>query len=345
MLRAIARGAQGLALLVPVAGCVLVVPAIEPKSSCTIAGSTSCATCLRSSCQAAIDTCCGDPGCSGSDGHSVVLDAVDACGNGDKDACATSLQEAGSGAAGAIRSCIRQSCDEACLAGATIAVKWTCDSPRAEESACARCIYRSCASRLDACCADSACSKNSVVQDDMSACVSGDEAGCAYARTRYDSGLDGALRTCIAQQCFTSCMGDGRPHASCEFYSGGAYCSCSDAEESAGPECSTTAVGGSCVVGKGGCTCGSYACGQGSYRDSCSCRFRGGSGGTSCRAPATGDGRCCLKLEDRGVSCECDDLGIGCSASTDEYAIDSCDQATVLAALREAGRVATRCSR
>lgn len=221
MVRALARGVQGLALLLPVAGCVLVVPAIEPKASCAIAGGTPCATCLRSSCQAPIDTCCGDPSCSGSDGHSEVLDAVDACGNGDKDACATSLQVAGSGAAGAIRSCIRQSCNDACLAGATIAVKWTCDSPRAEESACARCIYRSCASRLDACCADSACSKSSVVQADMSACVSGDEAGCAYSRTRYDSGLDGALRTCVADQCFTSCMGDGRPHASCQLYSGG----------------------------------------------------------------------------------------------------------------------------
>jgi hypothetical protein len=55
-------------------GCILAVPAFDHADHCAITGTSACATCLRKSCQPVIDGCCGDPKCSGGDGHSAVLD-------------------------------------------------------------------------------------------------------------------------------------------------------------------------------------------------------------------------------------------------------------------------------
>jgi hypothetical protein len=336
-------------------GCIVFVSPIDTGEHCTIAGDSSCAACIRTKCQPTVDACCSATSCSGSadDGRTnKLLDSVDACGRGDRNACITNLSTPRLGAEDeALRTCVTSECYAECVEGGTIGsssegrATWTCGLPRRTDKPCAACIYDECAKALDDCCADSACSKSSAIQKDIGACVAGDEPGCAYLGKGNTSGFDGVVRACIIDSCADKCMGDGRPHASCNLYSGGQYCACTNAETSKGPECSSAKVGGNCVVGKDGCTCGSYSCG--STTDGCSCNFEGGNEGTSCsirKDDPDSSAPCCIRLTDQGVSCKCSRYS-GCYASLDEYGISSCDRDVVLAALDTASRVVTRCSR
>jgi hypothetical protein len=334
-----------LAFVLPAMGCVLLVPDVAGDGTCRFEGETPCAACIRTRCQPGVDACCGDEACSGDDGHGATMAAIDACGSGNKDACASGFQNASPGAGVDLRACVASECQATCLEGATVTVPWTCDSPRTEEGACATCIYASCEDALDGCCGDRSCQRSREIQRDMSACVSGDEAGCAYLLSRSDFGLEGVLRGCIAKSCAAKCLGDGRPHNSCGLFSAGAYCSCSDAEESSGPECSVAAVGGHCVRGRKGCSCGAYSCGATSH--GCSCDFRGKDEelGTSCQLPARAEeGRCCLKVSDTTISCECTTLyTFACDSDRDEYSTSSCDLDVLLE--RIDALVVDRCSR
>ncbi len=340
-------------------GCVLLVSPIEPGDHCTIAGESACATCIRTKCQASIDTCCSTEGCgkSGIDtglfsiDSETVLDSVDACGRGDKNACISQLGSARSKAEEeAVRVCVTSTCNTECVEGGTIqgskttSLPWTCSLPRTSEKTCASCIYEKCATRLDRCCSDSSCADDTTLQKQVGACVAGDEPGCAYLYRQSDVGLEGTVYACIGESCAKECVGDGRPHASCTTYSGGKYCSCADAETSNGTSCTAAEVDGSCAVGKKGCTCGAYSCTSTTY--GCTCDFDGGGGDSTCSvAPKEGDDRCCIKLGERGVTCECSTTNTSCNPDYDEFVTTDCNESTVLAELRNAKRVVTSCSR
>jgi hypothetical protein len=371
LLGALATASLALALA-PTAGCVVVMPPLEHGEHCAFVGSGACATCLASSCQASIDACCSDKACAGDDGHSAVLDAVDACGGGDAAACAAHLGDAQgkSAGVGAVRACVTTTCRAACLGDVPVPVRWSCEAPRAaNDNACARCVLgqapgagddagspttsapasatpaTSCASALAECCDDASCQKSTSLADDVGRCVSGDAPGCAFLTTRSMSGFEGKVRACITKTCATECMGDGRLHESCSLEGGGAYCSCSDAEASGGAACSGAKVDGSdgtCVLGEKGCTCGHYACERSgsSASGGCSCDFRNGPGGsTRCDVARTNtgsgttDGVCCIKREDRGFSCACVDYLSSC-LGTGEYETPTCDLADVMPRLK-----------
>jgi hypothetical protein len=125
-------------------------------------------------------------------------------------------------------------------------------------------------------------------------------------------------------------------HESCDLYGGGAYCQCSDAEKSHGPDCSTTALssGGNCVLGEKGCTCGHYSCSSdtSSSLGGCSCSFHGDDSGTAkCDIQRSGDqGRCCIHREDSGFTCECKDYLSSCYTTSGEYPVASCNVEDVL---------------
>ena len=132
-----------LAFVLPAAGCVLLAPPIDHEAHCAFEGDTACATCLRESCQAPIDACCGDLTCAGPDGHWPVLDGLDACGRGDADGCAEGIGASGSGGVGpggggtgvldtaiAVRACVLSACKTACLGDADVTPVWSCDAPR-----------------------------------------------------------------------------------------------------------------------------------------------------------------------------------------------------------------------
>jgi hypothetical protein len=305
-------------------GCVLVVPPIDHTSGhCSVLGETACASCLRESCQASIDACCGDASCAGEDGHSAILDALDECGTGSASGCAAGIGKGESTAAASVRACVTGTCKAACLGDAAVKVDWSCTVARTKDTDCATCIYDSCASAIGQCCDDSSCRKSSDLADDLGACVGGDKPGCTYMLTKSESGFEGKVRACIAKSCADRCM-DDRPHQACSLESGGSYCSCTHAEKSSGPDCSVASLGGTCVLGEKGCTCGHYACSSGSS-DSCTCDFRGEAGsGTSCRA-RWNDSVCCLRREDRGFSCSCKSYQSTCSATLGEYPVPSCD--------------------
>lgn len=315
-------------------GCVLIVPPIDHTSGrCEITGSTACATCLRTSCQTAIDACCGDASCAGEEGHSAILDALDECGAGNPSTCAEGIGTGESTTAASVRTCVTGTCKEVCLGDAAVKVDWSCSVARTKDIPCSTCIYEKCDEALTQCCSDSSCSASSDLADDLGACTGGDAPGCTYLFTKSASGFEGKVRACIAKECATSCMGTRRTHQSCQLQAGGTYCSCRNAEKSSGPDCSTEAVGGGadvkCVLGNEGCTCGSYSCSSGTSSSStCSCGFRGdGEGSTSCRAPSRYGtaGRCCWKFTDSGPSCTCDEYTFACSETLDEHSIESCD--------------------
>lgn len=335
-------------------GCVLLVSPFEVGEHCTIAGDSACATCIRTKCQPAVDGCCASTSCAKRPTDTGlfeletedILDAIDACGRGDKNRCISELSTPKLDAEEeTLRACVTSTCNAECVEGGTISnpsgkrPTWTCALPRTSEKLCGKCLFANCAAQLDECCADSSCSKDSELKEDIGACIAGDEPGCAYLRKQSTTGIAGTVRQCITDACGEECFGDGRLYGSCELYSGGAYCSCSDAESPSGPECSAAKVGGSCVIGKNGCTCGTYSCS--STSDGCACDFGSDDGGgSSCSVPS-GEGVCCLSLDDRGVSCECSSLS---KCYGDEYDVQTCNQSDVLAALRGAGRVVTSCT-
>lgn len=331
----LALGIVTAALVVHATGCVMVVPPIEHGGQCAFSGATACAACLRVSCQSSINACCNDSSCNGGDGHSAVLDAVDACGNGNVSGCAEGIGDAESGTAGAVRTCVTTACRADCLGDVVVPVKWSCAAPRTEDNACATCVYDACGSTLDECCADSACAASSSLADDVGRCTSGDAPGCAYLTTKSTSGFEGKARACIIKSCASACMGEGRTHESCDLYSGGSYCECTDAEKSHGPDCSVASMGGNCVLGEKGCTCGHYACEQASSSlGGCTCSFRSGSGGsTRCDVERKNDeGVCCVRRESSGFTCECRTYLSSCLSNT-EWEVPTCNIEDALSAL------------
>lgn len=316
-------------------GCVLFVHPDEGGEHCAFRGTTACAACLKTKCQASIDACCRDASCANTSG---MLDTMDKCGEGSATSCANGLRTQSTGAAAAaVRDCASTQCGSECTTGATAPtepVEWKCDANRDHVTSCASCIYDSCTKQIDACCNDSYCSKyNSEIHKDMGACTTGDTAGCAYMATKGDSGLDGALRACIETNCAKPCIDDARPHQSCALSGGGTRCYCNDAEKSSGPDCSIAAVGGSCVLGQKGCSCGTYTCSSGSSSSgACSCSFSGDGSRTTCREPTSG-GRCCIKVDSQGVSCACELYTFPCDNQQFEFATDSCDKAVVMSQL------------
>ncbi len=323
----VARVLSSLPIVALLAGCVLITPPLDIGDHCGIQGDTDCAKCLRDSCQAPIDACCGSSTCAGAS----VLGDMDACGRGENPRCVDALATARTTKTEEdVRACASKSCRAVCTKGATgsggTQPKWTCTTAREPGNDCATCVYEKCGAHLDTCCADSSCKNDSTIQTDVGACVAGDAPGCVYGQTdnRSDSGQPGVVRKCILDSCRPFCFGDGYTHASCTLRSGGTYCDCADAEKSNGVTCDATVVGGLCVRGKEGCTCGNYACSSSS--DGCSCSFDGSAGGrTTCSLSTSAErGACCVKVEQRGLSCECSTYS-SCTASIGEYAIASCD--------------------
>lgn len=324
-----------LAFVVHATGCVMLVPPIEHAGQCRLEGASACATCLRTRCQTTIDACCSDRACNGGDGHSASLDALDACGAGNTTGCADGLGDAESGSAGAMRTCVTTTCKEACLGDVVVPVKWSCAAARTKDNACATCVYDSCGSTLDECCGDSSCTASTSLADDVGRCTSGDAPGCTYLTTKSTSGFEGKVRACITKSCGTACMGEGRTHESCNLYSGGSYCQCSDAEKSHGPDCSVASMGGHCVLGEKGCTCGHYACTESSSSlGGCSCSFHGGTGAsTKCDVERkNGQGVCCVHRDSTEFTCECKTY-LSSSCSGGEWIVPTCNIEDVLGAL------------
>lgn len=337
-------------LTVALVGCVLVVPPLDVSRTCAIEGASDCAACIRTSCQVEVNGCCGDEACARPTFGPSLLEAVDACGRGGSDACDEALRVGPQTAAGeAMRACIVKECPSSCAAGRAadggVTLRpWSCESPRTPTIDCARCVYSSCAEELDRCCSQPSCAADSEMKEDVAACVGGDVRGCAYSRQRSSAGEAGIVRRCLVESCGEACMGDGLPHTRCSIFGGGTSCSCSDAPTSGESECTSALVGGECVLGTAGCRCGSYSC-TSSYRK-CGCGFDGDAPGEPCTRGAVPEAtRCCLLLEDRGVSCVCDDWSESCEAERGEFSIESCEQSAVMAVLESANRVVTTCSR
>ncbi|MDB5220424.1 MAG: hypothetical protein JWO86_8351 [Myxococcaceae bacterium] len=326
-------------------GCILAVPAFDHADHCAIGGTGACAACLRKSCQPTIDGCCGDPVCSGADGHSAVLDGLDACGAGDANGCAAGLAQASPNAGGAVRSCVTTSCKAECVGDAVATAPWSCGNQVGGATPCGSCVLEGCATQIAECCGDSSCKSDSEVVEDIGACIGGDSGKCVYRLTNETSdGIAGKIRSCM-KKC-QSCFGSGLPHEVCDYRNSGSSCSCSAAEKSSGPACPGTTVTGDCVLGSKGCTCGHYACNASSSSlGGCSCSFDGDLSGNSeqcnvARSPDTGGGICCFKFETTGPTCTCKTYSSTCY--TDEREIASCDLADVKRAAASA--FVTSCS-
>lgn len=343
-------GLAAAAVALALGGCVLVVPPMEASRTCAIAGDTECAACIRASCQAEVNGCCGDRDCAAPVLGESLLAAVDTCGERGASACEDAMRIGFQTAAGeALRTCVLDECPSSCGSGAApdggASVRpWSCESPRAPTTDCARCVYASCGSAIDRCCGQPSCDSDGELEDDLAACVGGDARACAYVRQRSDAGEAGIVRRCLVDSCAEACMGDGLPHTRCSIFGGGTSCSCSDAPSSGDSECTAALVGGTCVLGRAGCRCGAYSC-TASYRK-CGCGFDGDAPGEPCsRATVPEARRCCVLLEDRGVSCLCDDWSDTCDVESGEFAIDSCEESAVMAVLESAKRVVPTCSR
>jgi hypothetical protein len=339
------RRALVLASLAVIGGCVLFIDPIETNDHCGIQGSGACADCLRRTCQTAIDRCCNTNACAGS----RMLPGIDACGRGEIAPCADilgapRLQENEED----LRSCAKVSCGQVCTQGSTGTgastnrAEWTCATARDPTTDCASCVYQSCATIIDSCCAESSCKIDSTIQTDMGACVSGDAPGCAFSRddSRGTTGQAGVLRKCLLEKCGTRCMGNGLPHTKCTLYSQGDYCQCSNDETAGTQKCNEQTIpGADCVLGTDGCTCGQYSCSDDTSGSGCSCSFTGGGVvGTSCTAPT--DRVCCVSQTTYGISCEC---RYSSCYGTDEVEISSCSKADVPTWADPA--VVTSCSR
>lgn len=324
-------------------GCIAFVTPIDAGDHCTIAGQTACATCIRTSCQAPVDACCGAKGCGlgltggglfgGIDeyGKSDVLEVLDRCGGGDASACASGLANERTGTEEkAVRACVTSSCVHECLGGDTGSTTWTCDLSRDGEGECGACFFAKCKVALDDCCADAYCAASSSVRELVGGCaVAEDPALCAYRYPKRDtSGFAGPVGKCMAESCATACFGDGTPHTECDLRSDGEYCVCTDAERSSGPACSKTG-GWECARWvSDGCTCGRYGCAQ--TGTGCNCELGPSDEGARC-APGS-SGRCCVyAAKGSAPRCKCDTSITACYADLGQYDIDDCDEATFLA--------------
>jgi hypothetical protein len=323
-------------------GCILAVPAFDHADHCAITGTSACATCLRKSCQPVIDGCCGDPKCSGGDGHSAVLDGLDSCAAGDANGCAAGLAQASPSAGGAVQSCVTTSCKAECVGDAVATAPWSCTNQVGGATPCGSCILETCAASIAECCGDSSCKIDSELAEDIGACVGGDAGKCVYRLINGTTErIAGKIHACM-RQC-RSCFGNGLPHEVCDYRGSGSSCSCSAAEKSSGPACPGTTVTGDCVLGTKGCTCGHYACRSSSTLGGCTCAFDGDVSGNSeeCNAPRTDPPSvCCLSFSATGPSCACEKYNTSCSSS--EYDVPSCNLADVKQA--PASSFVTSCS-
>ncbi len=327
--------------LLPASGCALVVTSFEHSEHCQVTGSSACGTCIRKVCQLPVDACCGDASCRGEDGHSAILDGLDACAAGDQSACALALATAATGPAAAAGTCVSTMCKEGCVGSAVVEVPWTCGSTPSKQQPCAKCVLESCASDIAECCASSPCKSDATVAQDIGSCIGGDKGRCTYRiATEGAVGLQGKIRGCIAKQCASQCL--GRTHESCDYYEAGSYCSCSDSEKASGPACPGKQVTGDCVLGAKGCTCGNYACKSSSISyQGCSCQFTGLTADTTgCNAPT--NGVCCLTFDGPGPTCECSNLNSFCYRG--EYSVKSCDLEVLRPILENASAFVPTCS-
>jgi hypothetical protein len=332
------------ATLLALSSCVLVVSPEDIGDHCTFHGSTACSTCIRSKCQAQVDTCCRDKTCL-EQGSPRMMDAIDKCGVGDAFSCATAVRSQQQGSAATLRDCLSRECASECTKlapdAAIPAAAWKCESPRDPITDCAKCIYDSCGPQIDACCKDTLCTAPyySEMRMDMGACTTGDQRACAFmAYTKSVDGVDGALRACIARTCGESCVGDALPYYQCSLHSAGAYCTCTAAEKPGTTTCTRGSTKGDCVVTDKakGCVCGGYSCSG--TTSGCSCAFDSLGGGTTCKA-ASGE-VCCLDLSGSTVSCRCQSS----QCSSGEYSVTSCSYADVKTALEKGKRLVDECS-
>lgn len=323
-------------------GCIAIVPSYEPKEHCEFAGDTPCATCMRTSCQAEIDACCGVSSCHesaflGTTGTTIA--GVDTCARGNAAACQTELDYATKTPEGEkVRICVEGTCKAQCAPGA-IATKWTCEAPRTGEAGtCAACIYGKCNAQISSCCASGSCASYGGIDDDLSVCVGEDPLACAYRlRESTESGEAGVVRKCIREDCETQCLGDGSTHQDCRLQNGGTFCTCTAAEAKRGDECSKAKLdGGRCYEMPGGCVCGHFACTfrrDGSF-PSCSCGFAnaedGGEESDQCNfdvleaKPSAPEASCCLYFGGTSLECRCDTVRSTCSGSG--VPVKTCDR-------------------
>ena len=340
-----------IAAAIPLAGCFVLVDTFDVQDRCGIEGSGACAECVRSSCQKPIDACCGSATCTDGSGGTSILDDVDACGRGEASRCASALERERSGAEDeALRQCVQTSCRTACTVPTSTGSggtdpRWTCDAPRTGSTRCEQCVYRACATKLDECCADDKCAKESAIQRELGTCFEGDPRACTWAfKDSSADGTSGIVRQCIGESCYEDCLGDGLPHTSCTPRSAGTYCSCDNAEASSGPECSASKVGVDyCVIGRRGCTCGAFRLVD-STSSTCKVDYRGGPESyfdRSCVGYSTG--RCCLSIEDDGVSCECNTSEYASDCTSSQFSISECSEEAIKERIGD--RVVSSCSR
>jgi hypothetical protein len=349
---------SALLLLVPLSGCILIAPNFDPVGNCPIHGDSACGTCLRANCQGEINNCCGTKECReteysiGSDDETfTTVSALDTCAAGNAASCSSALTSARKSPAGtAVNSCVQNKCRAECVPNAPVS-KWTCDAPHGSD-ACSSCIYSTCAEPVTSCCGEgsgySACPMQ--LQDEMTACTTGDAPGCSAMASNSSAGKEGVVRACVEKSCADKCFGNGRPHQSCSLQGGGAYCSCSNAKEASGDECSTTTVPKShCVFTTSGCVCGHFACtakGDSTF-PSCECNLTNATEGTGaatkCNPTTVGAGGldhdspayCCLTPGSsyEGTKCTCETLGSTCQL--DAIRVYSCDKSSFFSALAD----------
>lgn len=350
------KAASALLFLGPLAGCILIAPRYDPQPNCKITGASPCGDCLRQHCQTEINGCCGSDACSGGilssisdDDSGSTMAALDTCAGGDKSRCSSQLQYARESNEGnAVTTCLANQCRDLCADSTSALAKWTCSTPRDTTDECSACIYGKCEAKVDACCAPATdgalhgTTCESLVSTDMAACTGKDAPRCAGIPGESTSGLDGAVRGCIADACATACFGTGRQHQRCTLEGSGGYCLCTKASVKSGDECSTTTIAkGRCFFDDSGdCTCGHYACALDvdsiTNEASCVCSLQNKKNGTGSAAECNPDlvaratptttakGQCCLQ----GTICTCttkDYLG-ACPGTP----IDSCDADFVL---------------
>ncbi len=335
---------------IPLAGCIVFVDTFEVRDRCAIEGSSACAECIRSSCQGTVDGCCASATCTAGAGGTSILEDVDACGRGETSSCVSALERERTGSEDeALRQCVQTSCRSACtVPSSTIdpgPARWTCDAPRTGTTRCEQCVRRACTTKLDECCADDTCANEAEIQLDLGVCFADDPRACVWRfRDASTDGTSGIVRQCIVDSCYDACLGDGLPHTSCTPRSSGAYCTCTNAEESAGPECSASKLDVDyCVIGRSGCTCGAFRIAS-STSSTCTVDYRGGRESYS-EVPCVpySEGRCCLTLEDEGISCECDTSEYASACSNSEYSISECSERAIKELLGE--RIVPSCSR
>lgn len=327
-----------IAALLPLAGCIALVDAFEVRDHCGIEGSSACASCIQTSCQAAIDVVCrsGAPAAESSASSASLLDDVDRCGRGQAISCEIALsRERSSVEEEVLRACVRSSCMAACTtrAGDAEEPRWTCDAPRTDPSPCGQCVHRSCAAKLDDCCADETCADERDFQLDLGVCLKGDPRACVWSFTDASAdGTSGIVRQCMIDSCYEACFGDGLPHTSCTPRASGTYCTCRSAAESSGPECSASAMGVDyCVRGRRGCTCGAFQLAS-TTSTTCTVDYLAGPSKHSDSACVPhSEGRCCLSVEETGISCECDTSEFARECTSSQYTIYECSEDAIKA--------------